>query len=1593
MEIPPEVMARYNAVNARAEDVAQRPFQAYSNDPNAFVAPLNATQQAGIQNTNMMAGAAQPFYQNAAGLTAAGAQNVNPQALNINQFYNPYTQAVADTTMQALQQQQGMERSNLVNPQTAKSFGGDRSGLVAANLARQQNMATAQAMAPIYQKAFADSLSAAQQQQGVGLAAEQANANRALQAGAQFGQLGTGYQQAGLAGAQAQLAAGQTQQQTNQAGLQALYNQFQQQQAYPAQIAQFLANIALGTGTASGNTTYGTMIGGGGFFSDERLKENIEKVGETNDGQNIYRYNYKGDPRTQIGLLAQEVAQDHPDAVGKRDGYLTVDYRDATDDAVRDRKADGGAENGMAAYNINAPSAMLKPMQGLSPMMAPGAMVSPIQAGLGAINFPKMVSGADIPIQPGAINPADQGLLAPKATGFSLGSKAAAEAELATLKGADLSKSQSGKDYFDYKTKALEDFLSDYNKGLSSQGGLVSGPGAFSRGGYAEAGYVNPALAFYGSDKKPGLGSGGPYGAVLPPLGQFQLARGPELKFPQQRSGVEQANQIANLTTKGYELYKNRPEWMGGKPSETTTSKGDNAAKPPAAPAPGGTSTVEKTVQRVSDASIDPEILRSLDPSLGATFVARGGLIGRHPFSTDGYVSSGDSPYGSSEKDKDENKGPEAPNNSSALGSTLTTDLQKYTMATPGKMDMPQQSSGLQDASKAVGLMSAGKNLMGTLGKLGSAGAAGAGAAGAGAGAAGAAGAGAAGAAGAGAAGAAGASGLLGTLGSIAGTAGSVISSILPFLPFLASDRRMKHDVERVGRLNDGQPVYRFKYDGDDRTRMGLMAQDVEKYHPEAVRGLGGVKMVDYAAATDEAAGLAPRQRFQDAGVVAPVDENGRPIVREAPAARTEPPAPVPSREAPAARAEPPAPVPPREIPAKPRTEEAPRRSFSIPDVVGDAASGIGKAASGLGGLFKEKDETFWVPAIAGLGSMLASRNPTLLGAIGEGLVGGTSAYTGLQKQTADQLKQRFDIAKTIFKGPTMNSKGEFVWEDTRRGDMIDQAEYERRYSEFMRGAGTGGSALPSQPPVRREEPSAVTTARDVVVQPAPQREPARAATTTPPAAAAGPAAAVTPPAAATPVVAEGERREAATASTTPAAPAAATEETRQPTILEMRRRAFENEALWANTDPSRNPRVLLPQVNALDQTIKSLEEQAAEANRLAARASERNPQQGQIYQGQATNLLAQAERLRKERDDKSTIAQKSIDDAVALEVKAAESRTAKDVEREYTEEYDPLTGAKVQLPPGQKLPRPTAPQPTEEQKRAPKEATVDPKTGQLTLARPVAPAGGGRLLPNLPEGARITGMPKEAEDQMALDRQFLEDFKLPAVNKALDRYLALVNGFKTFESGATANTRGGWASLAQTFGLPDIAQKIAMGDPEGIEWVNKVGPNLVLADLKEATPRFAQSEFTTLSDKGTPEPNKLPGVNFQMVKEGLAALNRTKAFILSWDRASREEGWRSPSAYYNEWSRLNPPEAFLKAAERQMGTFAGMKLPKAEEWTPGAVYVVPGNLAGEQRAFFEKRGLKAGDAFQYGGEDAPPDSVIVPIPRQQLYSMPAVRR
>ena len=65
---------------------------------------------------------------------------------------------------------------------------------------------------------------------------------------------------------------------------------------------------------------------GGIIASDIREKENIEYVGSSPQGHNIWEFNYTGHSTRYRGAMAQEVAKLDPNAVKVVDGVLHVDY-------------------------------------------------------------------------------------------------------------------------------------------------------------------------------------------------------------------------------------------------------------------------------------------------------------------------------------------------------------------------------------------------------------------------------------------------------------------------------------------------------------------------------------------------------------------------------------------------------------------------------------------------------------------------------------------------------------------------------------------------------------------------------------------------------------------------------------------------------------------------------------------------------------------------------------------------------------------------------------------------------------------------------------------------------------------------------------------------------------------------------------------------------------------------------------------------------------------------------------------------------------------------------------------------------------------
>jgi hypothetical protein len=118
--------------------------------------------------------------------------------------------------------------------------------------------------------------------------------------------------QAGTAGAMLPLQAGAL----NAASIGGLLGQYQDVRGRTVQSGGLLESI-LGAGAQLGSAAL--------MACDERLKENVERIGKTPAGVPLYRFDYIGGARGVVGPMAQEVALLQPDALGPvLDGYMTI---------------------------------------------------------------------------------------------------------------------------------------------------------------------------------------------------------------------------------------------------------------------------------------------------------------------------------------------------------------------------------------------------------------------------------------------------------------------------------------------------------------------------------------------------------------------------------------------------------------------------------------------------------------------------------------------------------------------------------------------------------------------------------------------------------------------------------------------------------------------------------------------------------------------------------------------------------------------------------------------------------------------------------------------------------------------------------------------------------------------------------------------------------------------------------------------------------------------------------------------------------------------------------------------------------------------
>lgn len=334
-DIPQYFKDLQQSVFERANTVSQQPFEAYTGQR---IADLSQLQNAAITQAQTNLGQfgasgvipqAQQMVSNAANISS---MQFTPQMAQ--QYMNPYTQQVTNAAIRNLQEQSALA-SQQQRAQAVQSgaFGGTRQGVqeavLQAETAKKAGDITAQLQGQAFQDAAArfaqDRASAASGQ------LQAAQAIPALQA--QLGQIG-------LQEAAAASQFGGLQQAVQQQKLLEDYRDFIEKQGYESGQLGFLSSILTGapirsygeerSGTVGqvigGTSPFGQIAGAAGalapFFSDARLKENIELIGQSSSGINIYEFNYINDSNRYQGVIAQEV----PQASININGYLAVDY-------------------------------------------------------------------------------------------------------------------------------------------------------------------------------------------------------------------------------------------------------------------------------------------------------------------------------------------------------------------------------------------------------------------------------------------------------------------------------------------------------------------------------------------------------------------------------------------------------------------------------------------------------------------------------------------------------------------------------------------------------------------------------------------------------------------------------------------------------------------------------------------------------------------------------------------------------------------------------------------------------------------------------------------------------------------------------------------------------------------------------------------------------------------------------------------------------------------------------------------------------------------------------------------------------------------
>jgi hypothetical protein len=360
--LTPWAQQQYDDLSNAILGVARQPLTPYDGPLAAGPDPLQAQAQAMAQANQ---GLGRETVDDAIG-AARAAGGYSPMAVqagsladaDLSAYMNPYLDAVAGDLLSGLDRGRRMAINTQAGDFTRQgAWGGSREGVADSLTNEAYARQASEGLNSLYSTGFQNAQAQAQSDLDRQLQAASANQAAGLQ-NAQLGLAsanllgGLGQQQQQMAGADATLlnGLGAQNQAYAQQGLDAAYQEFLRQQAYPMQQAALYQGLlgatpmpttTVGRQTTSQSNPMQTLQSavqiGSMLLSDARLKTDLEWAGH--DGRRDwwdFRYLWDAPGTVRRGVIAQDMLATDPHAVCERDGWLMVDYgRLAPAEAVR----------------------------------------------------------------------------------------------------------------------------------------------------------------------------------------------------------------------------------------------------------------------------------------------------------------------------------------------------------------------------------------------------------------------------------------------------------------------------------------------------------------------------------------------------------------------------------------------------------------------------------------------------------------------------------------------------------------------------------------------------------------------------------------------------------------------------------------------------------------------------------------------------------------------------------------------------------------------------------------------------------------------------------------------------------------------------------------------------------------------------------------------------------------------------------------------------------------------------------------------------------------------------------------------------------